>query len=111
MGNEKGRGCLLRPEKERLVTKGFPRATCWIIGRHRSSCSQRNCSDRRCASVSSDGCCIGFLPFLFAVLIKVGYALACTATEPVYILGERDRHDLEGLGHRRVDVDEIDEII
>src|SRR5260221_367029 len=33
------------------------------------------------------------------------------ATEPVDILGEREGDELERLGHRRIDVDHIDEVI
>src|SRR5713226_1934164 len=47
---------------------GLPRVTCCTMGRHRSSCSQRNCSDRRPAIVSSDGCGIRPLPLALAFL-------------------------------------------
>src|SRR5436305_11226523 len=36
---------------------------------------------------------------------------ACTATEPVDILRERNGDELECFGHRRIDVDQIDEVI
>src|SRR5438067_5708586 len=46
---------------------GLPRVTCCRMGRQRSSCSQRSCSDRRSAIVSSDGCGIRPLPSFFAL--------------------------------------------
>ncbi len=35
----------------------------------------------------------------------------CTATEPVHVLRERNGDDFERLGHRRVDMHQVDEVI
>jgi hypothetical protein len=59
--NSSWSSCSLAPNS--ALVAGFPRLTCCTIGRQRSSYSQRNCSARRCAIISSGGCCcIGFPP-------------------------------------------------
>src|SRR5579875_844972 len=112
---------------------GLPRVTCWIMGRHRSSCSQRSRSEMRSAIVSSDRC--GICPFLNFILFwlfsdqqlplhhfsantgKGSFALyrrsslAGAKTEVAHIFAKGDGDNLERLGHAGIDVDHVDEII
>src|SRR5260370_32498507 len=37
--------------------------------------------------------------------------LAGAAAQPAHVFGERDSHDLERLGHRGIDMHEIDEVV